>query len=206
MIKILSQIKVLPVLEIDTNVDPERLIESLLEGNITIVEITLRNKLAFNHLELVTKKFSEVIVGMGTVLNIDQMKQSIDCLAHFAGSTGYELKLAKFAKKIEFPYLPGVSSSSDIMSLLNLDFNIFKFFPAYNSGGIKYLKTLNGPFPNVKFCPTGGINEKNYYDWMIEKNLPLEVRNPYDDKIYSLEKRVVGSESGFHTGSYIIKK
>ena len=171
MIKILSQIKVLPVLEIDTNVDPERLIESLLEGNITIVEITLRNKLAFKHLELIRKKFSEVIVGMGTVLNIDQMKQSIDCGAHFAVSPGYELKLAKFAKKIEFPYLPGVSSSSDIMSLLNLDFNIFKFFPAYNSGGIKYLKTLNGPFPNVKFCPTGGINEKNYCDWIIEKNV-----------------------------------
>ena len=74
MIKILSQIRVLPVLEIDTNVDPERLIGSLLEGNITIVEITLRNKLAYEHLELIRKKFSEVIVGMGTVLNIDQVR------------------------------------------------------------------------------------------------------------------------------------
>ena len=121
MIKILSQIKVLPVLEIDTNVDPERLIESLLEGNITIVEITLRNNLAFKHLELVRKKFSEVIVGMGTVLNIDQMKQSIDCGAHFAVSPGYELKLAKFAKKIEFPYLPGVDHwSHDIFDLLQM--------------------------------------------------------------------------------------
>ena len=171
MKQILSEVKVLPVLEIERNVDPEKLIGSLIDGNITVVEITLRNEMAFKHIEQIRKKFPEIKVGVGTVLNIQQLTHSIDCGAQFAVSPGYELELALKAKELKFPYLPGISSSSEIMSLLKIGFNIFKFFPANDLGGITYLKSLSGPFPRTLFCATGGINEKNYKEWIAEKNV-----------------------------------
>ena len=171
MKQILSEVKVLPVLEIERNVDPEKLIGSLIDGNISVVEITLRNEMGFKHIERISKKFPEITVGVGTVLNIQQLNHSIDSGAQFAVSPGYELELALKAKELRFPYLPGISSSSEIMSLLKIGFNIFKFFPANDLGGISYLKSLSGPFPRTLFCATGGINEKNYKEWIAEKNV-----------------------------------
>ena len=171
MKQILSEVKVLPVLEIEKNVDPEKLIGSLIDGNITVIEITLRNEMGLKHVEQIRKKFPEIKVGVGTVLNIQQLNNSIDCGAQFAVSPGYELDLALKAKELKFPYLPGISSSSEIMSLLKIGFNVFKFFPALSIGGISFIKSLIGPFPEVLFCPTGGINDKNYSDWISEKNV-----------------------------------
>jgi len=171
MKNILSDIKVLPVLEIEDNVDPEKLIGSLIDGNITVVEITLRNEMGFKHTEKIRKKFPEIKVGVGSVLNIHQLRHSIECGAQFAVSPGYELELALKAKELDFPYLPGVSSASEIMSLLKINFNTFKLFPANNLGGISYLKSLAGPFQKALFCPTGGINEMNYKEWIAEKNV-----------------------------------
>ena len=101
MKQILSEVKVLPVLEIERNVDPEKLIGSLIDGNITVVEITLRNEMGFKHIEQIRKKFPEIKVGVGTVLNIQQLTHSIDCGAQFAVSPGYELDLALKAKELK---------------------------------------------------------------------------------------------------------
>ena len=171
MIKILSKIKVLPVLEIESHVDPEKLIGSLIDGNINVIEVTLRNEMGLKHIEQIRNKFPEIKVGAGTVLNIKQLTLSIKSGAQFAVSPGYDLELALKAKELSFPYLPGVSSPSDIMSLFKINFNVFKFFPANALGGISYLKSLSGPFPKALFCPTGGINEMNYKEWIAEKNV-----------------------------------
>jgi|TARA_B100001741_G_C16554851_1_gene601822 2-dehydro-3-deoxyphosphogluconate aldolase/(4S)-4-hydroxy-2-oxoglutarate aldolase len=171
MIKILSNIKVLPVLEIESHVDPEKLIGSLIDGNINVIEVTLRNEMGLKHIEQIRNKFPEIKVGAGTVLNIKQLILSIKSGAQFAVSPGYDLELALKAKELRFPYLPGVSSPSDIMSLFKINFNVFKFFPANALGGISYLKSLSGPFPKALFCPTGGINEMNYKQWIAEKNV-----------------------------------
>ncbi len=171
MIKILSKIKVLPVLEIESHVDPEKLIGSLIDGNINVIEVTLRNEMGLKHIEQIRNKFPEIKVGAGTVLNIKQLILSIKSGAQFAVSPGYDLELALKAKELRFPYLPGVSSPSDIMSLFKINFNVFKFFPANALGGISYLKSLSGPFPKALFCPTGGINEMNYKQWIAEKNV-----------------------------------
>tara|TARA_B100001540_G_scaffold124639_1_gene111171 strand:- start:7368 stop:7964 length:597 start_codon:yes stop_codon:yes gene_type:complete len=171
MIKILSNIKVLPVLEIESHVDPEKLIGSLIDGNINVIEVTLRNEMGLKHIEQIRNKFPEIKVGAGTVLNIKQLTLSIKSGAQFAVSPGYDLELALKAKELRFPYLPGVSSPSDIMSLFKINFNVFKFFPANALGGISYLKSLSGPFPKALFCPTGGINEMNYKQWIAEKNV-----------------------------------
>ena len=104
-------------------------------------------------------------------MNIQQLKHSIDCGAQFAVSPGYELELAFKAIDLKFPYLPGISSASDIMSLSKINFDVFKFFPAQHLGGISFVKSLKGPFPNAMFCPTGGINENNYDQWICENNV-----------------------------------
>ena len=94
-----------------------------------------------------------------------------DAGASFAVSPGATTTLAKKAIEIDFPFLPGVSNSSDIMKLLDLGFKSFKFFPAQAAGGINYLKALSGPFPDISFCPTGGINEDNAIEWLNQKNV-----------------------------------
>jgi 2-dehydro-3-deoxyphosphogluconate aldolase/(4S)-4-hydroxy-2-oxoglutarate aldolase len=127
--------------------------------------------MGLKHIEQIRNKFPEIKVGAGTVLNIKQLTLSIKSGAQFAVSPGYDLELALKAKELRFPYLPGVSSPSDIMSLFKINFNVFKFFPANALGGISYLKSLSGPFPKALFCPTGGINEMNYKQWIAEKNV-----------------------------------
>ena len=79
--------------------------------------------------------------------------------------------MATKALDFNMPFLPGVANSSDIMNLINLGYKSFKFFPAEAAGGINYIKSLNGPFPDIMFCPTGGVNQENATEWLKQKNV-----------------------------------
>ena len=168
---ILSLSPVMPVLTINKidKIDP--LFEALIEGNLKTVEITLRTDCALQVIEVASKKFSSLQVGAGTVLNESDLQSVKDAGASFAVSPGTTNELAKKAIEMDYPFLPGVSNSSDIMKLLDLGYKSFKFFPAQAAGGINYLKSLNGPFPGILFCPTGGINEENASQWISQKNV-----------------------------------
>ena len=168
---ILSLSPVMPVLIINTIDNLENLMSSLIEGNLNNIEITLRTSCALKAIEIVANKFPEIKVGAGTVLNTTDLKNVKDAGASFAVSPGSTYELAKMAVDINFPFLPGVSSSSQIMNLLDLGYKHFKFFPAEASGGIKYINSLIGPFPDIMFCPTGGINENNALEWLNQKNV-----------------------------------
>ena len=143
----LSMSPVMPVLTINNIDNVEYLFEALINGNLKVVEITLRTDCALKAIEIVSKKFPSLKIGAGTI------------------------SLAKHALEKEFPFLPGVSNSSDIMNLMNLDYKFFKFFPAQAAGGLEYLKSLSGPFPEILFCPTGGINQNNAHEWLSQKNV-----------------------------------
>jgi len=162
---------VMPVLVIDKIDKVEYLIEALIKGNLNTIEITLRTSCALNVIEIISKKFPDLIVGAGTVLNKKDFISIKNAGASFAVSPGSTYDLAKNAIDINFPFLPGVSSSSDIMQLLDLGYKCFKFFPAEAAGGIKYINSLKGPFPEIMFCPTGGINEDNVKIWFKQKNV-----------------------------------
>ena len=162
---------VMPVLVIDKIDKVEYLVEALIKGNLNTIEITLRTSCALNVIEIISKKFPDLIVGAGTVLNKKDFISIKNAGASFAVSPGSTYDLAKNAIDINFPFLPGVSSSSDIMQLLDLGYKCFKFFPAEAAGGIKYINSLNGPFPEIMFCPTGGINEDNVKIWFKQKNV-----------------------------------
>ena len=166
-----GNINVLPILDIEKNVDPEKLINALIDGKINTVEITLRNDEAFDNIKFIRKKFPDLILGVGTIVNVDQLKRTIDIGADFGISPGFETEIIKYAKENNFSYIPGVSTASEIISCLKFDCNFLKLFPAEPLGGISYLNSLSGPFPDVSFCPTGGINSDNYLSWLSQKNV-----------------------------------
>ena len=168
---ILSLSPVMPVLTINKVENIDYLFEALIKGNLKIVEITLRTDCALKVIEIASKKFPSLEIGAGTILNETDLKAVKDAGASFAVSPGITTTLAKKAIEINFPFLPGISNSSDIMKLLDLGYKSFKFFPAQAAGGLNYLKSLSGPFPNIVFCPTGGINEENAYQWLNQKNV-----------------------------------
>ncbi len=167
----LSMSPVMPVLTINSINNIEYLFEALINGNLKVVEITLRTHCALKALEIASKKFPSLKIGAGTVLNNTDLISVKNAGATFAVSPGSTISLATDAIKMKFPFLPGVSSSSDIMNLINLDYKLFKFFPAQAAGGIEYLKSLSGPFPEIMFCPTGGINQENADKWLSQKNV-----------------------------------
>ena len=168
---ILLKSPVMPVLVIDKIDNVEYLVEALIKGNINTIEITLRTSCALNVIEIISKKFPELMVGAGTVLNNKDLISIKNAGASFAVSPGSTYDLAKKAVEINFPFLPGVSSSSNIMKLLDLGYKCFKFFPAEAAGGIKYINSLRGPFPDIMFCPTGGINQTNAIEWLNLTNV-----------------------------------
>ena len=167
----LSMSPVMPVLTINDIDNIEYLFEALLNGNLKVVEITLRTDCALKAIEIASKKFPSLKTGAGTVLNNEDLNSVKDAGATFAVSPGSTISLAKHALEKKFPFLPGVSNSSDIMNLMNLDYKFFKFFPAQAAGGLEYLKSLSGPFPEILFCPTGGINQNNAEEWLSQKNV-----------------------------------
>ena len=166
-----ENINVLPILDIEKNVDPEKLITALIDGKINTVEITLRNDEAFDNIKFIRKKFPDLILGVGTIVNVDQLKRTIDIGADFGISPGFETEIIKYAKENNFSYIPGVSTASEIISCLKFDCKFLKLFPAEPLGGISYLNSLSGPFPDISFCPTGGINSDNYLSWLSQKNV-----------------------------------
>ena len=168
---ILKNIKVLPILEIENNIDPLRLIDAFISANIKVVEITLRNEDAFKNIKLIKKEFPDLIIGVGTILNVEQLKKAFEIGVEFGVSPGLDIEIMNQAKKLEFLYMPGISTASEIMTCLKLNYEIVKFFPAKPLGGITYLKALLGPFPDLLVCPTGGIKDNDYKEWLSIKSV-----------------------------------
>ena len=168
---ILTMSPVMPVLVINKVDKVEHLFESLIKGNLKVVEITLRTSCALKVIEIASKKFPSLMVGAGTVLNEKDLQDIKSAGASFAVSPGSTISLATKALDMKFPFLPGIANSSDIMNLIRLGYKSFKFFPAEAAGGINYIKSLNGPFPDIVFCPTGGVNQENATEWLKQNNV-----------------------------------
>jgi len=148
---------VMPVVVIDDADLAEPLARVLLAAGIKTIEITLRTPAALDAIKAVAKNAPEMIVGAGTVLNMKDLEAAMEAGARYALSPGGTPKLLKAARNAPIPFIPGVSTSSEIMRGLDQGYTHFKLFPAEQLGGVSTLKALAGPFPNVRFCPTGSI-------------------------------------------------
>ncbi|WP_100994543.1 bifunctional 4-hydroxy-2-oxoglutarate aldolase/2-dehydro-3-deoxy-phosphogluconate aldolase [Helicobacter pylori] len=201
IIEILQISPIVPVVVIENIKDAVPLAQSLIEGGIPIIEVTLRSSCALEAIELIAKNVPKMRVGAGTILNLTQLEQAQNRGAEFLISPGLTIKLLEHAKKKDMPLIPGVSSSSEVMQALELGYSALKFFPAEYCGGVKLLNAFNGPFKGVKFCPTGGIsadNMRSYLNlenvlcvggsWLTPKNL---IQNKEWDKITGICKRAL---------------
>ncbi|WP_231170524.1 bifunctional 4-hydroxy-2-oxoglutarate aldolase/2-dehydro-3-deoxy-phosphogluconate aldolase [Helicobacter pylori] len=162
---------IVPVVVIENIKDAVPLAQSLVEGGIHIIEVTLRSSCALEAIELIAKNVPKMRVGAGTILNPTQLEQAQNRGAEFLISPGLTIKLLEYAKKKDMPLIPGVSSSSEVMQALELGYSALKFFPAEYCGGVKLLNAFNGPFKGVKFCPTGGISADNMHSYLSLENV-----------------------------------
>jgi 2-dehydro-3-deoxyphosphogluconate aldolase/(4S)-4-hydroxy-2-oxoglutarate aldolase len=164
--EIFSQGPVVPVLVIKDVEHAVPLAKALIAGGIRVLEVTLRTDAALEVIAKIAKEVPEAIIGAGTVTNREQLQQVIDAGAKFAISPGLTSDLLKAGNEGSIALIPGISSISELMTAVDHGYNYLKFFPAEASGGVKALKAIGGPFPDIKFCPTGGISLSNYNDYL----------------------------------------
>lgn len=158
--------KIIPVVVIKEVKDTIPTLKSLKNGGINCAEITFRTECAAEAIALAVKEFPEMNVGAGTVINLDQAKKAVNAGAKFLVSPGLSVSVAKFASEQGIPYYPGCVTPTEIMQALELGINVIKFFPANVYGGLKALKALSAPFPQIKFIPTGGVDLDNLAEFL----------------------------------------
>jgi 2-dehydro-3-deoxyphosphogluconate aldolase/(4S)-4-hydroxy-2-oxoglutarate aldolase len=166
-----GQATIIPVLTIERLEDAVPLAKALVAGGVRTLEITLRTPVAIESAKAIMAHVPEAVVGIGTILNADDLARAEGIGARFGISPGATPDLLKAAAASALPFAPGIATASELMLALAHGFNLVKFFPAEQSGGIKALRALAGPFPDVRFCPTGGIGEANAASWLAEPNV-----------------------------------
>jgi 2-dehydro-3-deoxyphosphogluconate aldolase / (4S)-4-hydroxy-2-oxoglutarate aldolase len=171
LMQIVKTSPVIPVITIADADDAVPLARALLNGGIATIEIALRTPAAAEAARAVIAEVPEMSVGIGTVLTPQSLADAKAMGARYALSPGATPELLEAAAGGDFPYIPGVATASDVMAAVVSGFSVLKFFPAENAGGIAGLRALAGPFPATRFCPTGGINEKNFRTWLAEPNV-----------------------------------
>ncbi|MBL0122317.1 MAG: bifunctional 4-hydroxy-2-oxoglutarate aldolase/2-dehydro-3-deoxy-phosphogluconate aldolase [Betaproteobacteria bacterium] len=156
--EILAASPVMPVIVLDRVGDAIPLADALVSGGIRVLEVTLRTPAALGCVRAIRAAVPHAIVGVGTITNIAEMNAARDAGAQFGVSPGTTRSLLAHASTSGFPFLPGSMTPSDVMRALDAGFTAMKLFPARQAGGVEMLKALGGPFPQVVFCPTGGID------------------------------------------------
>jgi 2-dehydro-3-deoxyphosphogluconate aldolase/(4S)-4-hydroxy-2-oxoglutarate aldolase len=165
------QATVIPVLTIERVEDAVPLAKALVTGGVRMLEVTLRTPVAVEAAKAMMAQVPEAIVGIGTILNANDLARAEGIGAQFGISPGTTPELLKAAAASGLPFAPGIATASELMHALAHGFDLVKFFPAEQSGGIKALRALAGPFPDMRFCPTGGIGEANAAAWLAEPNV-----------------------------------
>jgi 2-dehydro-3-deoxyphosphogluconate aldolase / (4S)-4-hydroxy-2-oxoglutarate aldolase len=166
---LLAQIRatpVIPVVTIDDARHSIQLARTLVEAGLPIVEVTLRTERALDAIAAMVKAVPEAVVGAGTIVASSQIAEAVEAGAKFIVSPGTPPKLADALAGAEVPVLPGCATVSEAMALAARGFELLKFFPAVPSGGIAWLKSVLGPLPQARFCPTGGLDNSNAGDFL----------------------------------------
>jgi 2-dehydro-3-deoxyphosphogluconate aldolase / (4S)-4-hydroxy-2-oxoglutarate aldolase len=165
--KFLRLSPIMPVVTLSDAAVAADLARALVRGGIRVIEVTLRTPVALRAIEIIAREVPEITVGAGTVLSVADLNASAAAGAAFAISPGATAALLDAGTTGPIPYLPAVATASELMEGLTRGYRCFKFFPAGAAGGIAMLNALGGPFPEARFCPTGGITEssvKSYLD------------------------------------------
>ena len=163
--------KIIPVITIEQVEDAVPLARELVAGGLHLLEITLRTPAAAEAAKAIAAQVPEAVVGVGTVLTPRDLALAREIGARFALSPGATPELLDAATAGDLPFVPGVATPSELMAALARGLDVVKFFPAVPVGGIAALRALAGPFPQARFCPTGGIGEGNVAEWLALSNV-----------------------------------
>lgn len=204
MHKILEEIGKLglvPVIVIEDVENAVSLAKALIDGGLPVAEVTFRTKAARQSIENISKTFPDMLLGAGTVLTIDQVKAAIDAGSKYIVSPGLNPKVVEYCVNNNIPITPGIATPSEIERALEFELDVVKYFPAEPLGGINYLKAISAPYGNLKFIPTGGIDESNLLSylkfskilacggsWMVKSDL---IKNKQFDTIELMTAKAV---------------
>ena len=158
--------KFVPVVVIKELSETDKILTALKNNGINCAEITFRTACAAEAIEYACKNYPDMSVGAGTVINEEQCRKALEAGAQFIVSPGLSVSVAKVCKENNIPYYPGCVTPTEIMAALELGITTVKFFPANIYGGLKALKALAAPFPQVKFIPTGGVDRSNIDEFL----------------------------------------
>jgi 2-dehydro-3-deoxyphosphogluconate aldolase/(4S)-4-hydroxy-2-oxoglutarate aldolase len=157
---------VIPVIVLQQVEDAIPLAQALVEGGVRVLEVTMRTPVALRCIEAIARAVPQAIVGAGTVRSAADARAAQSAGARFAVSPGYTEAVGAACREIALPLLPGVATASELMAAQDGGHHFVKFFPATAAGGLPMLKALSGPFPEVSFCPTGGITAQNAREFL----------------------------------------
>ena len=170
-LSIMQDAPVIPVIVLHKVEHAVPMAEALVAGGIRVLEVTLRTPQGLACIEAIAKAVPQAIVGAGTVRSAADAAAAAQAGARFAVSPGYTSKLGQACHDLKLPLLPGVATSSEIMAAMEDGLSELKFFPAVQSGGLQMLKAWQGPFGDVRFCPTGGISPANAAEFLALSNV-----------------------------------
>ena len=198
---------IVPVVKIQDAAKAGALAHSLLRGGLDCIEVTFRTATAADSIAAICNDCPEMLVGAGTVLTCEQVNQAAEAGAKFIVTPGFNRKVVEYCLEKGLPVYPGCSDPSAIESGIELGLEILKFFPAEQLGGLKMIRALSGPYQNVLFMPTGGINENNLLEylsfdriaavggtWMVKEEL---IENNRFDEITAIARESVRKMLGF---------
>lgn len=170
--KILKENPLIPVVTIDNEEELHAIYSKLKSKDIHIIEITLRTEFAWEAIKLFKEHYgNEFKVGVGTIINAEQIQKSIDLRVDFMVSPGLTTGMIQLLDFSGIPFITGVSTPSEIIRGIEIGWEYFKFFPANLFGGVDAMKSYGAIFKDIKFCPTGGIDESNYEDYLKLPNV-----------------------------------
>lgn len=157
---------VVPVVVLDNAKDAIPTAKALALGGVDVMEITFRTAAAADSIKAVSEQCPEVLVGAGTVITLEQCKTAVSCGAKFIVAPGFDEEVVRWCVERQIPILPGCVTPTEIMAARKLGLRVVKFFPAGVYGGLKAMKALSGPFGDIKFVPTGGVNGENIAEYI----------------------------------------
>src|SRR5512133_2921006 len=170
-LEVMSDAPVIPVIVLSDIAHAVPLARALVAGGIRMLEVTLRTPVALACIEAIAREVPEAVPGAGTVRSAADAQAAAMAGARFAVSPGYTQSVGKACHELELPLLPGVATASEIMAAQEDGYTELKFFPALQAGGVAMLKAWQGPFGDVKFCPTGGVTGGNAGDFLRLTNV-----------------------------------
>jgi len=171
VVPLLGRNRVIPVLTLDSAQEGLAVVRALAAGGVTVAEVTLRTAKALEAIRAIADECPDVLLGAGTILSSRDIDAAMEAGAKFLVTPGTSPSLRDALNHVLIPGLPGAVTISEMLALADLGFRDLKFFPAGAAGGLEYLKSVSGPCPHLRFCPTGGVGPKNMKDYLALPNV-----------------------------------